>query len=360
MELSDVLPKEGPPRSIYCDSCGSAMDLAFRPFSELVSGVQIDIGNLPMLSCHKCGREFLSDRSAVAIGNVHHKAVTAGKDRVSVTRKTQPADYHFTNIPFLVDSDDYYYIPGLFRPSDVGFLTPLFFNKVVLVKFDNLPEYRVQFASPTYGTIYTESSHFSFGINRHGKVLMWLGDVAKASIINKMKEVYDQARAVKLTGNPDEDWKSVRAILEKGSCPRLKEVGDEARNIRLLDRGTQLRQALALDWRTNGSYMNALAITQTAFVHEHFASAQKPETGVVVMNAHKAKGKQFDEVIIFERGPRMFKGKIVANIDRIVWNNERVGDMGQARQTLRVSVTRARLRTTILTPKSDPCVLLLG
>jgi len=37
--------------------------------------------------------------------------------------------------------------------------------------------------------------------------------------------------------------------------------------------GTQLRQALAQDWRTFGSYRNALAIIQAAFVQEHFSTA---------------------------------------------------------------------------------------
>lgn len=177
------------------------------------------------------------------------------------------------------------------------------------------------------------------------------------SIMMSLLQTYEQARAVVLSGDPDADWRAVRQVLEASSCQRCKEVGHEVKNLRLLERGTQLRQDLSEDWRTFGHYANALEITRQAFVREHFSTQASRPSGIFVMNMHKAKGKQFDEVIIFEGWPRYVKKQLVSNPDRIIRGNAKENLDEQARQNLRVSITRGKLRTTILTPVADPCIV---
>ena len=93
-----------------------------------------------------------------------------------------------------------------------------------------------------------------------------------------------------------------------------------------------------------------------AFVQAHFALGKKPERGVIVMNIHKSKGKEFDEVIIFDGFNLRFNGQITqGSYSRICFNNA-VND--DTKQNLRVAVTRARSKTTILTPQFIPCALL--
>jgi DNA helicase II / ATP-dependent DNA helicase PcrA len=64
------------------------------------------------------------------------------------------------------------------------------------------------------------------------------------------------------------------------------------------------------------------------------------------MTIHKAKGKEFDEVIVFEGMYQRYLQRLDAEGHR------------SARYNLHVAVTRARSAVTIMTPEASPSVLL--
>ena len=179
MNLADIFPPSGHIQSLSCDRCERQLDLAFKDFHENVSGIDIHIAGLPVLHCDRCEIDFLPDSSRFAIIRLHEDANREGKTSVNVTRRKPNEDLNFTRVPFLYESDDYRYLPGLERPWNTGFLTPVFFNKAVLLKYESSSTYGVKYASPTYGTIVADAYDIAFGINKNGKIVMWLGDIAK-------------------------------------------------------------------------------------------------------------------------------------------------------------------------------------
>lgn len=182
MHIKDIIPEAGFVQRNYCDDCGTLLDLTFSRYDEEISGVRVQIDRLPILQCPSCSKHHLPDLSRLALINCHKRAVEAGSPVFACSRKKRTHEFEFTKVPFLYDPDDYFYFPGLNRPFDVGFLTPVFFKREVLLKYDNSPSYWVQFASTTYGTIYTGEEYISFGINKNGLVVMWLGDIAKMPV----------------------------------------------------------------------------------------------------------------------------------------------------------------------------------
>ncbi len=194
--------------------------------------------------------------------------------------------------------------------------------------------------------------------DKHNKIFKQGQKMNDSSILKPIYDFWSQVKNMSLSGNPEKDWVEIRSALESANSTRLNEVGTEVRFARFIERGEVLRIKLAEVWRDRGYYDNALSLVRDAFVTEHFSSSSKPESGVIVMNMHKAKGKQFDEVIMYESKPNVVKGKIVSNYERFVWNNNPASLNDGARYNMRVSITRGKSRVTILTPENNPCILL--
>jgi DNA helicase-2/ATP-dependent DNA helicase PcrA len=170
----------------------------------------------------------------------------------------------------------------------------------------------------------------------------------RAALVADIEAIAAARMGMALTGDPEADWLAVRGLLDGAGHDKLKLVADDARFVRLLNRGTQLRENLIARWRAGGNYAGAREIVSEALLQEHFSASTRIWSGVNVMTIHKSKGKEFDEVIVFE-GSRT---------GRLLRDNANTHDIEQARLALRVAVTRARNRTTVLTPSWASSTLL--
>jgi DNA helicase-2/ATP-dependent DNA helicase PcrA len=170
----------------------------------------------------------------------------------------------------------------------------------------------------------------------------------RKALADECLEIANGRINLELCGDPGADWLLVHKLLAKAKAPELRAIAEDARFLKFLNRGTQLRSRLAEIWRMQGSYVGADAAVSGALVQEHFAASKRVYRGIHVMTIHKSKGKQFTEVIIYEGA---FQG-------RILRQNADERAEAQARLSLRVGVTRAERFSTILTPARNPCPFL--
>jgi hypothetical protein len=159
--------------------CGNWSTLSFDSIEYIAETVQVS-GSMPTLTCGRCGRRRVPIATHEAICGLATEALNRGVSRVSVNvlaaNGARTRYSYCEKAPLKYSALDTQYIPGLDGQS--GFLTPVFFARDALTYFYHHPSYTVKFASDTYGSLWTlDGDYISFGLNRQGKVIMWLGDL---------------------------------------------------------------------------------------------------------------------------------------------------------------------------------------
>ena len=170
----------------------------------------------------------------------------------------------------------------------------------------------------------------------------------RTALIEGSRNLLEQRTHLELTGDPGADWLTVRHLFESSAAEELRDVALDAKYLRLLHKGALLRNQLTALWRSHGTYAGAEDSVRAALLQEHLVSPGRPTQGIYVMTIHKSKGKEFSEVVLYEDA---YQG-------RYVRTQATANEIAQARLTLRVGVTRAECRTTILTPRNERCPLL--
>lgn len=165
--------------------------------------------------------------------------------------------------------------------------------------------------------------------------------------VGEIQQIVEKRISMSFIGSPVEDWLSIRKLFNDCSHDNLKNVFTDALYLRLLNKGAILNEELSEKWRNFNCYQEATRIIEAALLQEHFSMASREWKGIFVMTIHKSKGKEFDEVIIWEDQYRS-----------ILPPNPTQQDIERTKLALRVAITRARSRTSILTSQDQPCPLL--
>lgn len=141
-----------------------------------------------------------------------------------------------------------------------------------------------------------------------------------------------------LLGDPARDWLHARDLLAAGND--LSDLLANAKFVRLFRATDEIGSRLALAWDLRGSYGRAIDLVRRALEAGRLQSDQRDPRGCVLMTIHKAKGKEFDGVLLVEG---QYQGSFFRETDTDA-------QRAAARRLLRVGITRARHRVAIIRP----------
>lgn len=148
---------------------------------------------------------------------------------------------------------------------------------------------------------------------------------------------YDNGLTLK--GDPARDWLQARNLLDaRNDLSDLLANAKFVRHFRVTDEiGSQLASA----WDLRGSYGRAIDLVRRALEASRLQADHRDPRGCMLMTIHKAKGKEFDGVLLVEG---QYQGSFFRDTDT-------EAQRAAARRLLRVGITRARHKVMIVRPQ---------
>lgn len=182
------------------------------------------------------------------------------------------------------------------------------------------------------------------------------GKTLNINIVKALRGLITGLHIGSFTGDPATDWLTVKHALRATGQDELLRVASQLDFLVAFRRGHRISAGLANEWLRDGAYTNArLALDQALAQEQILDGVEAPPAGLQVMNFHKAKGKQFDGVVIIREARRTAAGVESS----FVWRGDETPHP-KSRKVLRVGITRARAHVLIVNPMWPACPLLSG
>ena len=178
----------------------------------------------------------------------------------------------------------------------------------------------------------------------------------KKGLATSLRSILMELQATGFCGDPRVDWSRVKDALRNADDKRLTKIAGHLDYLIAFGRGRFLASNLLSCWMQTGTYAGARAAFDSALAQDSILEASQELGGIHVMTIHRAKGKQFDGVIVVRKGvptgPRQWRSSFVWRDDSPPYQ--------RSRKILRVAITRARKHVLILDPAFPQCPLLQG
>lgn len=181
------------------------------------------------------------------------------------------------------------------------------------------------------------------------------GKALTIKIAKALRNLITELSLSDFTGDPAADWLKVKHALRATEQGELVRVASQLDFLVAFRRGHRISAGLSAEWLRDGAYTNARIALDQALAQEQILDGVEMPPGLQVMNFHKAKGKQFDGVIIVREARRTATGVGSS----FIWRGDNP-PYPKSRRLLRVGVTRARVHTLIVDPLWPKCPLLGG
>ena len=175
------------------------------------------------------------------------------------------------------------------------------------------------------------------------------------NIANALRTLITGIAVKRFSGDPADDWLKIKYALRTTNQDELLRVANQLDFLVAFRRGHRISVALSNEWLRDGAYTNARAVLDQALAQEQILDGVDVQNGLQVMNFHKAKGKQFDGVVIVREA--RWTGKSVES--SFLWRGDDA-PYPKSRRVLRVGITRARFHMVLLDPLWPACPILNG
>lgn len=169
----------------------------------------------------------------------------------------------------------------------------------------------------------------------------------RGNVVPEIKKIIQSIKDSGLSGNPEKDWLKVKDLLLSSTSNAIKGIGKNAEYLMAFNRGKRISNGLTRRWQETGSYYDARSVLDAAITETQIISENKNQHGINVMTIHKAKGKEFDAVIIFHN---LHSSPFILRDDKSPFR--------RSRKLLFVGITRARHHTMILSDVSQKCPII--